>query len=234
MKSNFSTIAVGVRESLKAAGSTLSLGHIQQMLAASLGYNSLAALQASTEEQPGIEEADYVILDVEGVNARAAALGFSAIAPEVTQAIVATINSDLEHPMIFVDDQEFIDDVICPFANEHALGQGSVCSAAAETNAYFDEVDISATDSPEAVKESREFWEIPIEGNISMDQDEDKPFSGNKLLVKGVVRIWKAGRVCLMNDMELDIGASVDDSYYYDPADGLGSHAGRTHQTEGV
>jgi len=29
-----------------------------------------------------------------------------------------------------------------------------------------------------------------------------------------VVRIWKAGRVCLMNDMGLDIGAGVDDSYY--------------------
>ena len=47
-----------------------------------------------------------------------------------------------------------------------------------------------------------------------MDQDLDKPFSGDNILVSGVVRIWKAGRVCLMNDMELDIGASVDDSYY--------------------
>ena len=26
--------------------------------------------------------------------------------------------------------------------------------------------------------------------------------------------IWKAGRVCLMNDMELDIGAGVDNSYH--------------------
>ena len=64
------------------------------------------------------------------------------------------------------------------------------------------------------MKDSREFWEIPVEGNIGMDQDLDKPFSGDNILVKGVVRVWKAGRVCLMNDMELDIGASVDDSYY--------------------
>ena len=47
-----------------------------------------------------------------------------------------------------------------------------------------------------------------------MDQDLDKPFSGDNILVKGVVRVWKAGRVCLMNGMELDIGAGVDDSYY--------------------
>ena len=65
-----------------------------------------------------------------------------------------------------------------------------------------------------SLKDSREFWEIPVEGNIGMDQDLDKPFSGDNILVKGVVRVWKAGRVCLMNDMELDIGAGVDDSYY--------------------
>ena len=44
----------------------------------------------------------------------------------------------------------------------------------------------------EQLKDCREFWDI---------------------LVKGVVRVWKAGRVCLMNDMDLDIGAGVDDSY---------------------
>ena len=47
-----------------------------------------------------------------------------------------------------------------------------------------------------------------------MDQDLDKPFSGDNILVKGVVRVWKAGRVCLMDGMELDIEASVDYSYY--------------------
>ena len=47
-----------------------------------------------------------------------------------------------------------------------------------------------------------------------MEQDLDKFFSGDNILVKGVVRVWKAGRLCLMNDMEFDIGAGVDDSYY--------------------
>ncbi len=61
---------------------------------------------------------------------------------------------------------------------------------------------------------TREFWEIPVEGNVGMDQDPDKPFSGDNILVKDVVRVWKAGWGCLMNDMELDIGAGVDDSYY--------------------
>jgi len=53
------------------------------------------------------------------------------------------------------------------------------------------------------LKSCREFWEIPVEGNVGMDQDldpdPDKPFSGDNILVKGVVRVWKAGRVCLMN-----------------------------------
>jgi len=62
------------------------------------------------------------------------------------------------------------------------------------------------------LQDCRKFWEIPVEGNVGMDQDlnpdPDKPFSGDSILVKGVVR------VCLMNDMELDIGAGIDDSYY--------------------
>lgn len=58
------------------------------------------------------------------------------------------------------------------------------------------------------LQDCREFWEIPVEGNVGMDQDPGKPFSGDSILVKGVVR------VCLMNDMELDIGAGIDDSYY--------------------
>ncbi|WP_176753924.1 hypothetical protein [Nitrosomonas mobilis] len=58
------------------------------------------------------------------------------------------------------------------------------------------------------LQDCRKFWEIPVEGNVGMDQDPGKPFSGDSILVKGVVR------VCLMNDMELDIGAGIDDSYY--------------------
>lgn len=214
MKSNFNTIAFFARESLKASGIAITLGQIHQLLAASLGYNSLAALQSSGEETPGLTGADYVILDIEGITNRAASLGYGEVSAEVIDAIVAAIKGDPQPPMIFLNTQDFIDDVACQFANDNAFDNDAVSSAAAETNAYFEGTYIESTEDPEPLKDSREFWEIPVGGNVGMNQDLDKPFSGDNILVSGVVRIWKAGRVCLMGDMELDIGASVDDSYY--------------------
>lgn len=196
-----------------ASGISISLGHTQQLLAASLGYGSLAAIQASTEEVPGLEGADFVILDIAGLTARAASLGLGSVSDQITGAIVSAIKSDPEPPAVFLTPLDFIEDVAGRFANDTVMDHDAVSDAAANTNAYFEGAYLEATEPEEALKDCREFWEIPVEGNVGMDQDPDKPFSGDNILVKGVVRVWKAGRVCLMNDMELDIGAGVDDSY---------------------
>lgn len=214
MQSNFNSVAVAVRKNLIEAEVTASLGHVHQMLAAGLGYGSYASYKASGEESPGLEGADFLILDVEGIDVRAASLGYGDLGSVITQSIVAAIKGDPQPPQVFLDQQEFIDDVVCGYANDQAMNDDNVSNAAAETNAYFSGTSIESAEAPEPLKDSREFWEVPISGNVSMDQDEDKPFSGNNILVKGVVRVWKAGRVCLIDDMELDIGAGVDDSYY--------------------
>lgn len=214
MKSDFSSLAFVVHQSLMASDVSISLGHTQQLLAASLGYGSLAAIQASTEDAPGIAGANFVILDVAGLSARAASLGYGAVSDQITKAIAAAIKSDPEPPAVFLTPQDFIEDVVVPFANDTVMDHDAVSDAAANTNAYFDVAYLEATEPDEALKDCREFWEIPVEGNVGMDQDPDKPFSGDNILVKGVVRVWQAGRVCLMKDMELDIGAGVDDSYY--------------------
>ena len=214
MKSDFSSLAFVFRQNLAASGISISLGHTQQLLAASLGYGSLAAIQSSTEEAPGIACADFVILDIAGLTARAASLGLGSVSDQITGAIVSAIKSDPEPPAVFLTPLDFIEDVAGRFANDTVIDHDAVSDAAANTNAYFEGAYLEATEPDEALKDSREFWEIPVEGNVGMDQDPDKPFSGDNILVKGVVRVWKAGRVCLMNDMELDIGAGVDDSHF--------------------
>ncbi len=214
MKANFSSLAFSARQHLVASGVFISIGHTQQLLAASLGYGSLAAFQASSEEAPGIAGADFVILDVAGLSARATSLGYGSASHQITDAIATAIKTDPEPPTVFLAPFVFIEDVAGRFANDKVMDHDAVSDAAANTNAYFEGAYLEATEPEEALKDCREFWEIPVEGNVGMDQDPDKPFSGDNILVKGVVRVWKAGRVCLMNDMELDIGAGVDDSYY--------------------
>jgi hypothetical protein len=214
MKANFSSLAFSARQHLVASGVSISIGHTQQLLAASLGYGNLAAFQASSEEAPGIAGADFVILDVAGLSARATSLGYGSASHQITDAIATAIKTDPEPPTVFLAPFVFIEDVAGRFANDTVMDHDAVSDAAANTNAYFEGAYLEATEPEEALKDCREFWEIPVEGNVGMDQDPDKPFSGDNILVKGVVRVWKAGRVCLMNDMELDIGAGVDDSYY--------------------
>ena len=213
MKANFSSLAFSARQHLVASGVSISIGHTQQLLAASLGYGSLAAFQASSEEAPGIAGADFVILDVAGLSARAASLGYGSASHQITDAIATAIKTNPEPPTVFLAPFVFIEDVAGRFANDTVMDHDAVSDAAANTNAYFEGAYLEATEPEEALKDCSEFWEIPVEGNVGMDQDPDKPFSGDNILVKGVVRVWKAGRVCLMNDMELDIGAGVDDSY---------------------
>lgn len=214
MKANFSTLAHNVRRQLAAAGVSLSLGHAQQLLAASLGYGSLAAYQASPEEKPGIQGCDYVILDVLGVISRAGQLAVAARQKQLLEAIVGAIEVDPEPPAVFLSDRDFVETEVARFAEESILDDDAVASAAANTNAYFDDVEIEIGQPDVSLAQSPEFWEVPINGRVHMDQDPDKPFSGDTINTSGVVRVWKAGRVCLMNDMELDVGASVDDGYY--------------------
>lgn len=92
--------------------------HTQQLLAASLGYGSLAVIQASTEEAPGIAGADFVILDVAGLFARAASLGYGAASNQITDAIASAIKRDPEPPAVFLALLDFIEEVAARFANE--------------------------------------------------------------------------------------------------------------------
>ncbi|MDD5472179.1 MAG: hypothetical protein PHP05_09730, partial [Sideroxydans sp.] len=93
MKSDFSSLAFAARQNLVASGVSVSIGHTQQLLAASLGFGSLSAIQSSTEEAPGIDGADFVILDVAGLSARAASLGYGAASDQITDAIASAIKN---------------------------------------------------------------------------------------------------------------------------------------------
>ena len=111
MKSDFSSLAFVTRQNLVASGVSISFGHAQQLLAASLGYGSLAAIQASTEEAPAITGADFVILDVAGLAARAVSLGYGAASDQITDAIASAIKNDPEPPVVFLNPLDFIEDI---------------------------------------------------------------------------------------------------------------------------
>lgn len=225
MKATFSTLAFSTSKILAASGHTVSSSHAQQLLAAALGYASLASLQASTEEQPGLQHADIVILDVAGVIVRAAQLGHAQCAEQIADAIAQAIRNDPAAPALYNSWGEFVENKVVPYASEAALDDEAVSSAAASTNAMFDEpaeIEIPSIGGSDPASGSWKpnvsacggFFEVPITGTITMDQDEDRMYSGHILNIAGTVQIEKAGRRCMMDYLDMDLGAAVDDSHY--------------------
>ena len=214
MKAYFSTLARSIHQQLIMMGSSMPLSHAQQLLAASLGYSSLAAYQASPEEQSGVAESTYIILDLVGVASRANEISVGLQVKQVVDAFTKAIKAAPQLPRVFLTDREFLETEMTRFIEENILNDDTVLSVAAATNGYFNDVEIEMEQPSMTLAQSPGFWEVPFNGHVNLDQDPDKPFSGDVIKVTGVARIWKAGRVCLMDDIELDIEASIDDSHY--------------------
>ena len=74
-------IAFAVRQLCRTSASPFNLGHAQQLVAAALGYDSLAAHQAAVrqgKEASDLQAASHVVLERQRVLDRAASLGLTA------------------------------------------------------------------------------------------------------------------------------------------------------------
>lgn len=212
----FNATAFAAKKFLSAADIKISLGNIHQIFAAGLGYKSLASLQASSEEKPGLEEAAYVIFDEQAMRRRCEEVGQAENVTDVINALQAGLEACSNAPSIYYCEKTFIEDEAYRFAQENALEHEEVNAASAETNAYFSDVCVECGDDPVPLNDAIDIWEIPVTGNVSMDQDEDRMYCGDNILIDGTVLIKKVGRRCLSNNMELDIAASVDQSPFED------------------
>lgn len=71
----FSTIAFVLRNASRAALTPVSVSYAQQLVAAALGYDSLAAYQASAETQTTFDGPNHYVLDGDRISLRAHQLG---------------------------------------------------------------------------------------------------------------------------------------------------------------
>ncbi|MFA6309976.1 MAG: hypothetical protein WCV99_06195 [Sterolibacterium sp.] len=199
-----------IQQAFKSVGMTVSRGKIQEIIASGFGYGSLAAYQASPEEDPGIDAADYVLLDTAAMKSRAAALG---VTPFPVIEIIPIFNKTAA-PIVAVSSfEDFADEIRPDVMTKILIEDGRVASAIAETNADNGDIDPEFEEPVDSVADAQDFWEVPVSGQVQLDQDPEKPFSGDAINIDGVVRFTKVGRRCVRH-MELDISAAVDDSYY--------------------
>lgn len=215
MASTFHSVAFSNRVQLEQVGVSLTLSHSQQLLAAALGYRTLAAWQAVPDEVHALQQADFVVFDLPTLKQRCLALGHAAHLDQIVGALAGCIVQACPTVKVFRDLGLFVDEVVEPFVRDAIELDEGVCNAMASTNAYLDdpaEFEV-ARDESSIGTSSDEFVELPVEGTITMTPDPDRMYSGHIIEFDGVVRVFRVGKRCFCEPLELDLGASVDDSH---------------------
>lgn len=188
---NLSAIAFAVRQALVAEGHQLSAGHAQQLVSAALGHNNLASYQSAGDD-PGLDEAQDIVIDTERLEKRAAELGHAKAELaepifEVLQARYgdATVYRNLESYLIAL--QEFVD--------EQAPLDDAVNSQTSMTNGTFPEADLELPLWNDFDAESSDDIHAEFSGLVTVSQDEDRVYWGHEVEVDAILDVERFGRM---------------------------------------
>ncbi len=192
-------LAYAVRKNSNTLSSPIGLGHAQQLLAAALGYKSLAAYQAAQaagQETDVLDDVAHVLLHEDVLVARAAELGVAG--PENLPRLVSmAFKSVLPGVRIANSESDLQDDV--RLAVEWQVENDPAC-AGQMVGANHDGVDETY------VELEFEFGDVPDPGNalsvdvagqITLRVDRDRPYSGHRVKFKGGVFLERLGRTLL-------------------------------------
>ncbi len=211
MSHDFSALSFQVHSALRNSQIAISHGHVQQIVASLLGYKSLASLQSSGEEEPGITGADYFIPDFDGAERRAFALGYEEIQAAVIAdiAIKAIASSTTGGCPAYFSAEEFFEEVAWAQIDNDVTNNVEVASQMAMTNAGLKYVHIE----PENLKRIEDadwpFWRFRFKGVVEMEQYEDKMFFGNRVDFEGEIIYPLAGRRCVSDNADFRIESAL-------------------------
>lgn len=193
-----SSITFRVRQALAAQGIHLSAGHAQQLLAAGFGHNNLASMQASGDADR-LDDAEDIVFDVEKFKERASDLEAPADAEEFLAALKAEFPRARHHRSL--DNyhhslQQYVDDAI--------ENDGLVVSQTSMTNGGMPTAEVQL--ELEAELASTDVMDIQeeLKGLVTVEQDPDKVFWGDKVEVEATLYVGRLGRR-LFGERRLDV-----------------------------
>lgn len=216
MPTTINTLTHGLREHLVASGSPIGLGHTHQLLAAALGYTSLAVLQASNEPN-NLTPSMHWIVDVDQLKERASSLA-STFDVGVFIYSLAQASFECHGPKIQSSDDEMAEEFIVE-AQDEALDNSGVASKMANTNctgpwdAYLE----FSGSSINAAAQVGDQFEIDYEGQVQGEQDPDRMYFGHQVNVTIQLRFEMAGKRLFNGPPKIEVmGAVLDDEYFSD------------------
>lgn len=215
--STFSTIAHAFRVHLRTAGHAVPLGHCQQVIAAALGFNSLAAYQASTLYSSDLQTIGHLVIDKPFILGRANELGSFPGADTSLQALIASLNTP-ELPVSIHTSlsqfQDLLQHKLEQFVQEDSDAVGAMSLA---NHDGIDEIYLPFELEDELDGTDNEI-SIDIEGHIGLGIDIERPYSGHKVNVAATITMERLSSSTFslvdyyVENASLDYGWSDDES----------------------
>ncbi|WP_313497670.1 hypothetical protein [Pseudoxanthomonas mexicana] len=210
-----SSAAFAASQALANKGLRVSRSHLNEVLAALLGYKTLAALQAE-ESDPTLDyhfdDAERLVLSIPDGATRAQALGLpGAVAAACAEAVKAKSVVPVHFGV-----SAFYDEYARELLEQSIMEGESTAMAMADSNASFSEdpyLQDEGSTSGDLWTSPTE-WSIEASGTLSgeYDPEGDRMYNGHNFDVWGKLLFAKAGRAGLIYQ-DYEEGASADESW---------------------
>lgn len=207
-----STVAFKARTALGLAGVSFAHTEALELVAASLGYGTYAALKLdpAVDVNNLLAEADHAILQPDHLETRVKQLGKKKpVSIAVDRAIVGAfreVADETEHACRFHDSMQDFKDFIFEDVQARALQDDDVANAYAETNAYIDEFYTDHYLCGQLL-DSDDEWTLVASGSHTGEVDPERPYSGHADKFTATYTFQKDGRCGLI---ELDLQFELD------------------------
>lgn len=200
MTVGISSLAYAVRKASESTPQPLKHGHAQQLVAAALGYNTLAAHQAAVAagtESEHLDAAAHAVLDENLIAERAAELQLPQPEEALVELVRTAFQSELPGTTLHRND-DALADAVREYVDSTTYNHEKTGSEMAATNnngvqEIYLPLDFTLAELPPL----GEVLELEIEGHVSMEPDIERPYSGHKIDVQGTLFLERVGRVAI-------------------------------------
>lgn len=215
----FSKVAFSLQANCTNAGHELGYGHAQQLLAAALGYSTLASYQqaqGTKQEEGSFHDVLHVLLDRHELLIRAHELKLPYTAPVLMEAVKAAFVARLPRVEVHITDEQLVD-AIRAYVDNYIVNHGRTSGEIAMTNGDgLDEVYLPIEFSFDDIPEPGKSLDIEVVGQISMGIDTERPYSGHQIDVRAMLLLERVGKRCVVATCELE-NAKLDWSWAEPP-----------------
>jgi hypothetical protein len=193
-----SDLAHSIRKNSAADAKPVPLSHAQQLVAAAMGYKTLAsyqAAQAAGREPRNLDTVLHFIPDYDMLNKRAGDLGITITLSRLHELLRSAFLERMRQTVIH-SGYESLEDALREQVEQVVIEDGEVNSAMADANYNgIDEVYFEVEIEPDQATIGNPLV-IELKGHVSLGIDTERPYAGHKVNVVCSLTLERIGCHC--------------------------------------